>query len=94
MVKNLEYVKNTYYRMKIQIMQNTLGRGLRLVYESDKPIDNLKEILEGKYIRFKPIQFAKMNGCAGMSIAGRPGWQKILGKRGWDVAFVNLSKEF
>ena len=40
------------------------------------------------------IQFAKMNGCAGMSIAGRPGWQKILGKRGWDVAFVNLSKEF
>lgn len=39
------------------------------------------------------IEFGKMNGCDGMSIAGRPGWQKILGKRGWDVAFVNLSKE-
>ena len=39
------------------------------------------------------IEFGKMNGCDGMSIAGRPGWQKILGKRGWNMAFVNLSKE-
>jgi len=39
------------------------------------------------------IEFGKMNGCDGMSIAGRPGWQKILKKRGWNVAFVNLAKE-
>ena len=40
------------------------------------------------------VQWAKTQGCVGMTIAGRPGWKKILDKYGWKEQFVTLSKEF
>lgn len=38
-------------------------------------------------------KWAKTQGCTGMTIAGRPGWKKVLGKHEWKEAFVILSKE-
>jgi hypothetical protein len=40
------------------------------------------------------VVWAKAQGCEGMTIAGRPGWKKILDKYGWRQQFVTLSKEF
>ena len=37
--------------------------------------------------------FAKMNGCSGMSIAGRRGWSKVLSKEGYSEAFTTLGKD-
>lgn len=37
--------------------------------------------------------FAKLNGCTGMSIAGRKGWSKVLGKKGYKEAFTALGKD-
>jgi hypothetical protein len=38
-------------------------------------------------------EFAKQNGCDAMTVAGRPGWKKVLGKRGWRESFVVLERE-
>ena len=38
-------------------------------------------------------EFGRMNGCTAMTIAGRSGWKKILGKRDWHEQFVVLERE-
>lgn len=38
-------------------------------------------------------EFGKRNGCTEMTIAGRPGWTKILGKRDWEESFRVLRRE-
>jgi hypothetical protein len=40
------------------------------------------------------IQFAKMNGCDAMTLAGRKGWARVHRDRGWKEQFVTLMKEF
>ncbi|MBN2143189.1 MAG: hypothetical protein JW774_01055 [Candidatus Aureabacteria bacterium] len=71
MLKNLEYASGHYFRLKIQIMENPSGvRGMRLVYESDKPISNIKDILDGKHIRFQPMRFVKTSGIRGFFYTG------------------------
>jgi len=37
--------------------------------------------------------FAKMNGCSGLTIAGRKGWAKVLKETGYSEAFVTLKKD-
>lgn len=37
--------------------------------------------------------WATAQGCDGMTINGRQGWQRIFAKRGWKVQNVCLSKE-
>ena len=37
--------------------------------------------------------FAEMQGCNGMSIAGRKGWQRVLKSHGWKEQFTSLAKE-
>lgn len=39
------------------------------------------------------IQFGKMNGCNKLTLAGRPGWKRVLKDDDWREAFVVLSKE-
>ena len=39
------------------------------------------------------IQFAKMNGCDSMTIAGRSGWKRVLDKHDWNEQFVVLERE-
>lgn len=39
------------------------------------------------------VQFAKMQGCTSMTIAGRRGWARVLKQKGWAEAFTTLSKE-
>lgn len=36
--------------------------------------------------------FAKLNGCTGMSIAGRRGWTKVLKDKGYSESFTTLGK--
>jgi len=38
-------------------------------------------------------EFAKLNGCNGMTLAGRKGWARVHRNRGWKEQFVTLSKE-
>jgi hypothetical protein len=38
-------------------------------------------------------QFAKAHKCTAMTIAGRPGWEKILDKLGWEYQFTTLKRE-
>jgi len=38
-------------------------------------------------------QFAKAQGCDGMSIAGRKGWSRVLKNEGWTESFTTLAKE-
>ena len=38
-------------------------------------------------------QFAKAQGCDGMSIAGRKGWARVLKNEGWAESFTTLAKE-
>mgnify|MGYP005635712167 FL=1 len=40
------------------------------------------------------VKWAKTQGCQGMTIAGRPGWKKILDKYGRKEQLVILGKEF
>lgn len=37
--------------------------------------------------------FAKLNGCSGMSIAGRKGWKRVLTTKGYREAFTTLGKD-
>ena len=39
-------------------------------------------------------QFAKLNGCNALSLAGRKGWLKVHKDRGWKEAHVTMIKEF
>jgi hypothetical protein len=39
------------------------------------------------------IQFAKINGCDSMTIAGRSGWKRVLDKHDWHEQFVVLERE-
>lgn len=36
------------------------------------------------------LQFAQMNGCDSMTLAGRAGWKRVLDKHGWEEAFTVL----
>ena len=38
-------------------------------------------------------EFAKMNECSAMTIAGRRGWTRILDKHDWKESFCVMSKE-
>jgi len=38
-------------------------------------------------------EFAKANGCTAMTIAGRPGWERVLDKLGWNYQFTTLKRE-
>ena len=40
------------------------------------------------------VKWAKEQGCEGMTLSGRKGWQKILGERGWKPHQLVLAKEF
>lgn len=39
------------------------------------------------------VEFAKMNGCTGMSIAGRKGWKRVLKNKGYLETFTVLGKD-
>jgi len=39
------------------------------------------------------VQFAKSQGCSGMSIAGRKGWSRVLKDKGWKESFTTLAQE-
>lgn len=39
------------------------------------------------------VYYAKINGCTIMSVAGRKGWQKVLGERGYKPFLTSLAKE-
>lgn len=39
------------------------------------------------------VEFAKANGCTGMSIAGRRGWAKVLKDKGYKETFTVLGKD-
>ena len=40
------------------------------------------------------IAWAKAQGCDGMTISGRKGWQRVLESEGWKQQFTTLVKEF
>lgn len=37
--------------------------------------------------------FAQLNGCSGMTIAGRKGWSRVLKQKGYSEAFTILRKD-
>ena len=39
------------------------------------------------------VEFAKMNGCTGMSIAGRKGWARVLTEKGYQETYTVLGKD-
>lgn len=39
------------------------------------------------------VQFARANGCSGMSIAGRKGWARVLKEKGYQETFTVLTKD-
>ena len=39
------------------------------------------------------VQFAKMQGCTSMTVAGRRGWARVLKQKGWAEQFTTLSKD-
>ena len=39
------------------------------------------------------VEFAKMNGCTGMSIAGRKGWARVLKEKGYQETYTVLGKD-
>jgi len=39
------------------------------------------------------IEFAKMNGCDSMTIAGRSGWKRVLKSHDWHEQFVVLERD-
>jgi len=39
------------------------------------------------------VEFAKLNGCDSMTIAGRSGWKRVLDKHDWHEQFVVLERE-
>ena len=51
---------------------------------------DLDEILE---IEKSMVDFAKQNGCDGLTLSGRVGWKKVLRDIGWNEQFLTLKKE-
>lgn len=39
------------------------------------------------------VEFAKIQGCTGMTVAGRRGWARVLLSKGWTEAFTTLQKD-
>lgn len=39
------------------------------------------------------VEFAKINGCTGMSIAGRKGWARVLKDKGYQETYTVLGKD-
>jgi len=39
------------------------------------------------------VEFAKMQGCTSMTIAGRRGWAIVLKTKGWAEQFTTLAKD-
>tara|TARA_R100000353_G_scaffold168531_1_gene131105 strand:- start:272 stop:655 length:384 start_codon:yes stop_codon:yes gene_type:complete len=50
---------------------------------------NLDTIVD---MRESAEHFAKINGCAMMSVSGRKGWQRVLGKHGYGNTLTVLEK--
>jgi len=43
---------------------------------------------------YEPVEeWAKAQGCSTLTINGRPGWERIFKKRGWQAQHVCLGKE-
>lgn len=40
------------------------------------------------------VEWGKGQGCTGMTVAGRPGWARVLGKYGYKPVMTVLEKEF
>jgi len=39
------------------------------------------------------VEFAKMNGCTGVTIAGRKGWARVLKDKGYQETYTVLGKD-
>jgi len=39
------------------------------------------------------VEFARQQGCTGMTVAGRRGWARVLKEQGWTEAFTTLAKD-
>jgi len=39
------------------------------------------------------LDFGRKNGCARMTMAGRPGWRKPLERLGWSMESVTMARE-
>lgn len=39
------------------------------------------------------VHYAKLSGCAAMSVAGRKGWQRVLNKKGYTPFTFSLGKD-
>ena len=52
---------------------------------------NMQQILD---FEASAIEFAKLNGCNALSLAGRKGWAKVHKDRGWKETHVTMIKEF
>ena len=48
---------------------------------------NMKRILE---MVPSAAEWGRQQGCTAFTLAGRKGWQRVFGKRGWHVAFYVL----
>ena len=50
----------------------------------------------GEILDMQPaiVEFAKANGCDGLTSAGRPGWERVLGKTDWHFTHLALTREF
>jgi len=48
---------------------------------------NMREILE---MVPSAAEWGRQLGCTGFTLAGRKGWQRVFGKRGWRTAFYVL----
>ena len=40
------------------------------------------------------MAWGKLQGCDGMSVAGRKGWKRVLEAKGWKEQLTILGKEF
>ncbi len=40
------------------------------------------------------VEWSKQQGCTGMTIAGRHGWQRVLAKHGYRAVMTVLEKEY
>lgn len=38
-------------------------------------------------------EFARINGCNALTLAGRKGWSRVLTKHGWSESFTVLNRE-
>ena len=51
---------------------------------------NMREILE---MVPSAAEWGRQMGCTAFTLAGRKGWQRVFGKRGWRTAFYVLETE-